>query len=355
MGTVCGAGDELTGLSRDGRGGGFDFYLDADADSAAVVPGADDERSGYRLGYLRFTPGAEFHVCHGIAAEVDVVPTRGGGGRGRYIHVDGDLPLALSSRGCANVGGPFDLCQDANVDPSAAALALASGPSAATTRASALASAPSAAAPALASLRSARDLTDFNRDRGSGISSAQARSFQELPDTNILHVNIQGLRSHMAELCAVIRVETAAPDIVCVNETFLDDGVEEVQLEGYIVVGRRDRSYSGDKRRCGGIIVFARTEIAEHVTLMSISDSSERMWILMHTLLGPYLLCVWYRPPSDGEVQSISDFETEYNQLKNGAWLGPYWRPQPALPEMAEVFIQEHCGGGEDEGAMFGL
>ena len=147
---------------------------------------------------------------------------------------------------------------------------------------------------------------------------SELRSFKELPDTNILHVNIQGLRSHMAELCAVIRVATAAPDIVCVNETFLDDGVEEVQLEGYIVVGRRDRSYSGDVRRCGGIIVFARTEIAEHVTLMSISDSSERMWILMHTLLGPYLLCTWYRPSSPGEVQSISDFETEYNQLKDG-------------------------------------
>jgi hypothetical protein len=123
----------------------------------------------------------------------------------------------------------------------------------------------------------------------------------------------------MAELCAVIRIMTAAPDVVCVNETFLDKGVEDVQLEGYLVVGRRDRSYSGDERRCGGIIVFARTEIAEHVSLMSMSDSSERMWILMHTHLGPYLLCCWYRPPLPGEVQSILDFEAEYNQLKDGA------------------------------------
>ena len=116
----------------------------------------------------------------------------------------------------------------------------------------------------------------------------------------------------MAEVCAVIWVETPAPDRVCINEAFLDDGREEVHLEGYIVVGRPDRNYSGDKRRCGDIILFVSTQIAEHVTLMSISFSSKRMWILMH-YSGPHLPCNWYKPPSPAEEHFIFDFVAEYN------------------------------------------
>ena len=207
-------------------------------------------------------------------------PSGRGGGRGKYSSVDGDLP------------GAAEYLMPARTDVPAQAVAHRC-------RGTENGSSSPTAAPV------------------TKISGLRASCRTEPADTNILHVNIQGWRSHMAELCAVIRIMTAAPDVVCVNETFLDKGVEDVQLEGYLVVGRRDRSYSGDERRCGGIIVFARTEIAEHVTLMSMSDSSERMWILMHTHLG--LLCCWYRPPLPGEVQSILDFETECNQLKDGA------------------------------------
>ena len=96
----------------------------------------------------------------------------------------------------------------------------------------------------------------------------QLGSHKELADTNILHINIQGLRSHRAELCAALRIEKPTPDIVCINESFLDEGTEELEIEGYRLVGQRDRSYSGDKRRCGGIIMYAREAIADHVTLM---------------------------------------------------------------------------------------
>ena len=147
----------------------------------------------------------------------------------------------------------------------------------------------------------------------------QLGSHKELADTNILHINIQGLRSHRAELCAALRIEKPTPDIVCINESFLDEGTEELEIEGYRLVGQRDRSYSGDKRRCGGIIMYAREAIADHVTLMSISSTAERMWVLMHTSLGPYLLCSWYRPPVQGEVQSINDFDAEYKQLQGCA------------------------------------
>ena len=111
-----------------------------------------------------------------------------------------------------------------------------------------------------------------------------AGDLHDLPfNTTIMHINIQGLRSHLAELSAVIRLHCEPPDIVCVNETFLDDGVEQIELEGFDVVGQRDRSYSGDERSCGGVIVFARAEIADHATLLVISEVAERLWIQLHT------------------------------------------------------------------------
>ena len=97
-----------------------------------------------------------------------------GGGLGSYRHVYGDLPVALQSR------------------------------------ARALAPLPSIA----------------EGDGEFGLST----------DTCIMHVNIQGLLSHLAELSAFIRLSKSPPDVVCVNETFLDSSVEDVLLEGFIVV-----------------------------------------------------------------------------------------------------------------------
>ena len=68
-----------------------------------------------------------------------------------------------------------------------------------------------------------------------------------------------------------------------------------------------------------GVMAFARTSIASHVTLIYVSDVSERLWLQMHTDNGPYLLCVWYRPPCQGEVLSISSFGEELDDLRRNA------------------------------------
>ena len=99
----------------------------------------------------------------------------------------------------------------------------------------------------------------------------------ELADATVMHVNIHGLVSHLAELIEVIRLSDSPLDIVCVNETFLNDSMQVIELEGFDTVGRRDRSYSGDKRDCGGIIVFARRSVAGHVTLLETFAVSERV------------------------------------------------------------------------------
>ena len=150
-----------------------------------------------------------------------------------------------------------------------------------------------------------RGVKTWHKDIGTGI----------LPDTAILHVNIRGLRSHLAELSAVLRLSDVSYDIICINETFLDTNVC-IQLEGFTIVGRRDRSYGDDDRKCGGIIVMARTDVADHVTLLHVSEVSERLWLQMHTDNGPYLLCAWYRPPLPGEVDSITSFEAELDELR---------------------------------------
>jgi hypothetical protein len=129
---------------------------------------------------------------------------------------------------------------------------------------------------------------------------------------SVLHVNIRGFISHCSELVARLRTMRVRPTIICLNETFLDCSVGEVELEGYSMIGRRDRR---DGRRCGGVAVFAVTNQADRVTLLKDSIISERLWILVHTDLGPYLIGAWYRPPVQGEVDSIKELREEWAEL----------------------------------------
>ena len=114
---------------------------------------------------------------------------------------------------------------------------------------------------------------------------------------HIFHVNIQGWLSHSAELTARVRLIDEKPDLICVNETFLNGTVENVFLEGYTVVMRRDRA---DGRNGGGILALARREIAERITVVLSSEAAERAWLMAHTDRGPHLLGIWYRTPRPG-------------------------------------------------------
>ena len=67
--------------------------------------------------------------------------------------------------------------------------------------------------------------------------------------------------------------------------------------------------------RGGGVALFALDSIAENITLLEHSESHERSWHILHSDLGPILFCIWYRPPSAGEVASIASFEVEWARL----------------------------------------
>lgn len=106
------------------------------------------------------------------------------------------------------------------------------------------------------------------------------------------------------------------PALVCLNETFLDKSIEDIELEGCELVARTDRD---DGRLGGGIAVYALRQIASQIALLERSSSAERMWLLAHTDTGPYAVALWYRPPDTGEVDTIKSLRTEWEMHKNDA------------------------------------
>jgi len=100
------------------------------------------------------------------------------------------------------------------------------------------------------------------------------------------------------------------------NETFLNQAVEHIELEGYKLVARRDRT---DGRSGGGIVAFANDSVFERATLIATSDTAERCWLLIHADQVPYLLCTWYRPPTEGEINTIDTFKIEFEELSQQA------------------------------------
>ena len=125
-------------------------------------------------------------------------------------------------------------------------------------------------------------------------------------------INIRGFLSHQAELEAYLAVSEPTSALLYLNETFLDKSIKNISISNYTLISRRDRD---DGRTHGGVALFARSNIEDEVTLFLRSDSAERLWHILHTSHGPVLLCIWYRPPAPGEVESIRSMITEWLDL----------------------------------------
>ena len=106
------------------------------------------------------------------------------------------------------------------------------------------------------------------------------------------------------------------PHMLCLNETFLDASVRRVEIKGYCIIGRRDRR---DGRKCGGVAFFVQTQLQESVTLLQESATHEILWALVHSDLGPFLIACWYRPPEQGETDSIRTLRDEWHELSREA------------------------------------
>ena len=121
----------------------------------------------------------------------------------------------------------------------------------------------------------------------------------------MLLINLRSYLSHIAEPTASLRGMDEKRFLVALNETFPSKATENVELEGYQLLARRDR----EGQWGGGVLVFVLEEYAPRVTLVESSEAAERVWV--HSDQGPYLICCWYRPPCPGSVETIKCFEAE--------------------------------------------
>ena len=85
-------------------------------------------------------------------------------------------------------------------------------------------------------------------------------------------INIRSIRGHKAEL--EFHLEQRKPHILMLQETWLDDSTEDIQVKGYFKVSRRDRS--GEANR-GGIMTLARNDFNQLVHIEN-SKVEERSW-----------------------------------------------------------------------------
>ena len=82
--------------------------------------------------------------------------------------------------------------------------------------------------------------------RGEESSSSALVTFEtkhECRETcsEMLHFNLRGYISHIAEVTVLLREMRCKPFIVTLNETFLRKAIDNVKLEGYQILARRDR------------------------------------------------------------------------------------------------------------------
>ena len=112
------------------------------------------------------------------------------------------------------------------------------------------------------------------------------------------------------------------PTLIAVNETCLNKSFK-ISFLGYIIVDRRDRTdtdinlHLDDLQSFGGILLLVKKEFDGCISMVHKSTTAERMWFIMHTDVGPILLSVWYRPPAQGNISSISTLATELNQFRD--------------------------------------
>jgi len=124
-------------------------------------------------------------------------------------------------------------------------------------------------------------------------------------------INIRCLLSKFGEL--QYHLNRMQPHILFIQESWLAKSVEEVDLEGYDCISRKDR-FEIENR--GGVIAYARNDLGNIVFLAN-SIKAERSWHLLHTDIGDVILCNWYRP-GNSDMEHIESFHEELGKYMPG-------------------------------------
>ena len=107
--------------------------------------------------------------------------------------------------------------------------------------------------------------------------------------------------AHRAEISIFCKI-AGMPALVALNETFVDESVHTITIDGYSLVSRLDRK---SDTMGGGICLFARSDINYSIAHIADSNGFERSWHILHADRGSILVGTWYRPPKPGEIASI--------------------------------------------------
>ena len=123
-----------------------------------------------------------------------------------------------------------------------------------------------------------------HNDRANSPSSSSEGLCQSRPppailinQLSILQCNIRGWISHHDELEVILDLQSR-PSLIFLNETLLNQSIENPGIAGYDLIGRYEEVAT--KR---GIAVYASTDISSDVVLLLKSSSSERIWLLLHS------------------------------------------------------------------------
>ena len=119
------------------------------------------------------------------------------------------------------------------------------------------------------------------REHAPGEESRDSGSVSPVPSSHIsiLHLNIRGCHSYRSELQMQLKLMTEQPTIIILNEFFLDNSISSIDLDGYILISRRDRQ---DGSGWGGICCFARRDFQYCIVEILRSNIAERIWYVMH-------------------------------------------------------------------------
>ena len=143
------------------------------------------------------------------------------------------------------------------------------------------------------------------RQRRSGHGEPHTIGHKEF---TVLHSNVRGFISRVAELGARLQLMEHKPSVLCLTETWADRGLPTMRKEGYTLKSWHDRA---DGRLGGGVAVFAPERLAHRITFLENSQVAERSWVMLHPDHGAYVIGCWYRPSAPGEVDTIRSSQKE--------------------------------------------
>ena len=167
------------------------------------------------------------------------------------------------------------------------------------------------------------DISICNRQQHRKASMPMKRDTEGI--NNSLHgisvylVNIQCMLARLPELCH--HLENEHPHVVCIQETWLDQSVKDVNVPGYTVCSRRDR-HEGSNR--GGVLTLRRNDFNGLVHIANTADE-ERSWHFLKTGIETFLLGNWYRPGAsdfDGFATLYSEVGEYFTQVNGIVLMG---------------------------------